>query len=100
MPLRCQKPCATLLTMALTARQEERRVFASFPGWKVQRARLAALARHHPDDRELLDSEANLLALIRAVELIRWSFKHGLISGIDYVEIVGPVLCPQAIAKD
>jgi len=83
----------------MTWRTECRTIYASLPLWKRQRARVAALVRHHPEDQERIANELAMLHGLRIVEFVREMYRRGWIDHIAYVEAVGPLLCPDAIAR-
>ena len=80
-------------------RDQLRREFARLPLWRAERARLAALARHHPNDAQLLESQRNFLTALRGLELVRAFWQQGIYHDLEYIDIVGHLFCPDAIAK-
>jgi hypothetical protein len=81
-------------------REWERQVLRKAPGWRHFRAQLAAGIRHHPDDADNIASLRAAVAVSRAVIILRELHHAGMITGIELVEVIGPLFCPDAIARD
>lgn len=80
-------------------RQYDKTLLPQRPAWRRARAALAATVRHHPDDAAEIDFLRKAVDWLRAIELITGLHRKGELDALTTVELIGPILCPNAIAK-
>lgn len=83
----------------MTQRAFERDLLRDRHGWRRVRAHLAATARYRPDDAQEISHWREILSPMRTIEMILELHRRGDLDALTTVELIGPSLCPDAIAE-